>query len=133
MSCSNVKRLCDKLIISQAVTFEGGNLVINLPSRAYNNGCKYCIVVAQTIPDATTINAPVVITIGDGTTTYPLQNCNCSPVLACSINTRTRYSTIVQTSTTAGVFKLLGKLPCSRCVSNLASLPIEEATPTPGA
>lgn len=128
MSCQNVKRLCNNLIISSAVTFANGTLTINIPEGTYGNGCKYCIVVAQTIPEATTINAPVVITIGEGTTAYPLLTCDCRNVTACSINTRTRYSTIVRTDATSGVFKLLGRLPCSRCVENLASLPIDETT-----
>lgn len=128
MSCPNVKRLCNNLVISTAVTFADGTLTINIPAATYGNGCKYCIVVAQTIPAETTISAPVVITIGDGTTTYPLLNCDCTAVTACSINTRTRYSTIVRTDVAGGVFKLLGKLPCSRCAQNLASLPVAEAT-----
>ena len=66
MSCKPVCKLCPNLILSQAVTFTGGNLVINLPAGSYNNGQKYCIVVAQAIPAATTINAPVVVTIGAG-------------------------------------------------------------------
>lgn len=124
MSCPATKRLCDKLVISDSVTFTGGNLVIDLPSASYNNGQKYCIVVAQTIPATTTIDAPVVITIGgDATTTYPLVNCDCSQVVACAINTRTRYSTCVRTTTTGGSFKLLGKVPCSRCADNLLSIP----------
>lgn len=128
MSCPTHKRLCDKLIISDSVTFTGGNLVIDLPSASYNNGQKYCIVVAQTIPATTTIDAPVVITIGgDTTTTYPLVNCDCSQVVACAINTRTRYSTCVRTTTTGGSFKLLGKVPCSRCADNLLSIPAPAA------
>lgn len=128
MSCPTYKRLCDKLIISDSVTFTGGNLVIDLPSASYNNGQKYCIVVAQTIPATTTIDAPVVITIGgDATTTYPLVNCDCSQVVACAINTRTRYSTCVRTTTTGGSFKLLGKVPCSRCADNLLSIPAPTA------
>ena len=63
MSCKSVCKLCDNLIISQAVAFTGGNLEINIPAGSYKNGEKYCIVVAQTIPTATTINAPVYITI----------------------------------------------------------------------
>jgi hypothetical protein len=128
MSCPTTKRLCDKLVISDSVTFTGGNLVIDLPSASYNNGQKYCIVVAQTIPATTTIDAPVVITIGgDATTTYPLVNCDCSQVVACAINTRTRYSTCVRTTTTGGSFKLLGKVPCSRCADNLLSIPAPTA------
>ncbi len=112
MSCSNVCKLCDRIVISEAVTFTGGNLVINLPAGSYGNGCKYCIVVAQTIPAATTITAPVFITIGDGTELYPLNNRRCAQTLACSIRTRTRYSTCVSTSGTGGSFRLLGNACC---------------------
>lgn len=113
MACKPVCRLCDKIRISQSVTFTGGNLVINLPAGSYNNGEKYCIIVAQTIPSTTTINAPVVFTIGTGTQQYPLTNRCCAPVTACGIRTRTRYSTLVSTSATTGTFKLLGNTcPC---------------------
>ena len=66
MSCKPVCKLCDRLVLSQAVTFTGGTLEINLPAGSYNNGEKYCIVVAQAIPETTTINAPVYITSGPG-------------------------------------------------------------------
>lgn len=113
MACKPVCRLCDHLVISGEITFTGGNLVINLPAGAYNNGEKYCIVIADTIPAETTINAPVVFTIGTGTVQYPLTNRCCAQVTACGIRTRTRYSTIVSTSATGGTFKLLGNTcPC---------------------
>lgn len=128
MSCQNIKRLCNRLVISSAVTFANGTLTIDLPAGSYNNREKYCIVVAQTIPAGTTITAPVVFTIGgDATTTYPLMNCDCTTVYACSINTRTRYSVCVYTDITTGVFKLTGKIPCSRCESNLNALPAPAA------
>ena len=128
MSCPASKRLCDKLVISDSVTFVGGNLVIDLPAASYGNCQKYCIVVAQTIPATTTITAPVVISIGGDTTVlYPLVDCDCAPVTACAINTRTRYSTCVQTDATSGTFKLLGKLPCSRCADNLLAIPAPTA------
>lgn len=129
MSCPNYKRLCKRLVISTAVTFENNTLVINLPEGNYANNEKYCIVVAQNIPDTTTITAPVEISIGSGTTTYPLVNCDCSNVYACSINRRTRYSVCVFTNISSGVFKLLGRLPCSQCANNLASLPAPAAAP----
>lgn len=66
MSCKPVCKLCNHLVLSQAVAFTGGNLEINLPAGSYNNGEKYCIVIAQSIPDTTTINAPVYFTIGTG-------------------------------------------------------------------
>lgn len=130
MSCCTTKRLCNKLIISDAVTFADGTLTIDIPEASYQNSEKYCIVVAQNIPEETTITAPVVITIGrDATTTYPLLNCDCTTVYACSINRRTRYSVKVQTDIAGGVFRLLGKVPCSRCTNNLAALPAPTTTP----
>lgn len=126
MACKPVCKLCDRLVISQAVTFDGTNLVINLPAGSYNDGCKYCIVVAQAIPAATTINAPVVITIGAGTVLYPLTNRCCAQVTACAIRTRTRYSTCVSTNATGGSFKLLGK-PC--CSPNNALTSIDGTAP----
>lgn len=121
MACKPNCKLCDHLVISQAVTFASGNLVINLPAGAYNNGEKYCIVVAQAIPATATINAPVVITIGTGAQQYPLTNRCCAPVTACGIRTRTRYATKVVTSATGGTFRLLGNVcPCP--TSNLTSI-----------
>lgn len=121
MACKNVCKLCDRLIISQAITFTGGNLVVNLPDGSYNNNEKYCIVLAQSIPATTTINAPVVITIGTGTQQYPLVNRCCRPVTACGVRTRTRYSTCVETSATSAVFKMLGE-PCCQPNNNLRSV-----------
>lgn len=126
MACKPVCKLCDRLVISQAVTFDGTNLIVNLPAGSYNDGCKYCIVVAQAIPATTTINAPVVITIGTGTVLYPLTNRCCAQVTACAIRTRTRYSTCVSTSATGGSFKLLGK-PC--CSPNNALTSIDGTAP----
>ena len=121
MACKNVCRLCDRLVISQAVTFADGTLTINIPAGSYGRGCKYCIVVAQAIPAATTITAPVVITIGAGTEEYPLTRCDCAQVTACGIRTRTKYSAIVSTDATGGTFKLLGK-PCCSPDNSLAAI-----------
>lgn len=113
MACKPVCRLCDRLILSQAVTFATDTLTINLPAGSYNNGQKYCIVIAQAIPEATTISAPVVITIGDGTEEYPLTNRCCAQLTAASLRTRTRYAAVVSTSATGGTFKLLGRASCA--------------------
>ena len=90
MACKNVCRLCDNLVISQSVTFTGGNLIVNIPAGSYANNRKICIVIAQAIPTATTINAPVYVTIGTGTVLYTLVKKNCLPVTACGWKTRTR-------------------------------------------
>lgn len=113
MSCNNSCRLCNRLIISQAVTFAADTLTINLPAGSYSNCCRYCIVVAQAIPAETTINAAVVITIGDGTVEYPVVNRCCAPVTACSIRTRTKYPVIVSTTAAGGTFKVLSGLSCA--------------------
>lgn len=113
MPCKNICNLCPNLVISQSVNFTDGNLVIVVPSGTYENGRKICIVIAQSIPEATTITAPVMIQIGTGTTLYPLQNRCCAQVTACGIRTRTKYATRVATSATVGVFKMLGNPACS--------------------
>ena len=129
MACKPSCRLCKNLIISQSVTVvtvDGvDTLVVDLPVGNYGDNCKYCIVIAQTIPDTATINMPVAFSIGGVTTTvYPFVRCDCSQVTACAIRTRTRYSTIVSTSATSGVFKSMGGLcPCP--TNNLLSLPVE--------
>lgn len=112
-NCKTVCTLCPRLVISQAVTFADGTLTVNLPAGSYADGCKYCIVIAQTIPETTTINAPVVFTIGTGTAEYPLNSRCCTQITACGIRTRTKYATVVATSATGGVFKLLGKAKCA--------------------
>ena len=103
-------QLCPRLILSQAVTFADGTLMINLPAGSYENRKKYCIVIAQAIPDTTTITAPVVITIGTGTEEYPLTNCAGAQVTANMIRTRTRYATLVSTTATGGAFRLMGNI-----------------------
>lgn len=134
MSCKNSCKLCDKLIISQSVSVVAvdgvDTVVIDLPARAYNDGCKYCIIIAQTIPADATIGSPVAFSIGgDTTTVYPFVRCDCAEVTVCGIRTRTRYSVRVSTSATGGVFKSLGGLSCYP-QNNLESLPVM-ATTTP--
>lgn len=121
MACKNVCKLCDKLILSQNIGFSGGNLIINLPAGSYNNNCKYCIVLAQAIPATTTINAPVVFTIGTGMQQYPLVNKCCRPVTACGVRTRTKYSVCVETTPTSAIFKMLGN-PCCQPNNDLRSV-----------
>lgn len=122
MACNGNCKLCPRLIISSAVTFAGGNLIINIPAGGYQRGCRYCIVIAQSIPATATVNAPVFITIGTGATLYPLNKCDCAQATACSIRTRTKYHVTVSTTPTGGSFRLCNKVCCA---SNnaLASLP----------
>ena len=133
MSCNkNCNRLCPNLIISTAVTLVtvGGTdtLLINIPAGTYQNGCKYCIVVAQSIPTTVPIGTPVAISIGgDTTTVYPVTNKCCAQITACAIRTRTRYPMCVSTTATGGTFKVLNGLCCSPN-NALASLPVPTTT-----
>lgn len=128
MNCDkNCNRLCPNLIISTSVTVVTvagtDTLLINIPAGSYGNGCKYCIVVAQTIPVTATINMPVAISIGgDTTTVYPVTNKCCAQITACVIRTRTRYPMCVSTTATGGTFKVLSGLSCAPN-NALASLP----------
>lgn len=125
MACKPICKLCPKLVISTAVAYDAttNTLNITIPNNGYRNGEKICIVVAQTIPATTTINALVYIFVG--ASSFPLTKCDCSQVTACEIKTRTRYSTIVRTNTTSGVFRLLGRTCCT-IPDNLDLLPVEE-------
>lgn len=130
MGCNNKCQICDRLIISTSVTVvtvDGTDtLVIDIPLATYLDGCRYCIVIAQAIPDTATINMPVAISIGGVTTTvYPVVRCDCAQVTACAIRTRTKYPVLVSTNATGGVFKVLRNLSCAPN-NNLASLPIIE-------
>lgn len=107
--CGQIKRLCPRLVFSETVTFTAPNLVIDLPAGAYNNGQKYCIVITDAIPAATTREAPVFFTIGGGAVLYPFVSCDGSQITERSIGTRTRYSVCVDTTATSGSFRLLGK------------------------
>ena len=129
MECVKNCKLCNKFILSQSVTFSGGNLIVNLPQNVYGNCQKYCIVLAQSIPTNTTINAPVVFTIGTETTQYPFVNCDCTPVLASQVRTRRVYPTRINTAVNSGVFKYIGKcpLPCRATVA-AGSIPTSTTT-----
>lgn len=136
MACKNVCRMCDRLVISTAVSFTNGNLVITIPEGNYRNNCKYCIVLAQKIPDETTIVAPVVIEISGGTEQYPLTKAGCQQVTACGIRSRTKYSVVVSTNATGGVFRMLGKPHCTpdnRLTAINGTAPTPAPTPGPAA
>ena len=49
MSCTEVSKLCNNIVISQDVAFTDGNLVINIPQDTYENHHKYCLIIAQDI------------------------------------------------------------------------------------
>lgn len=113
MACKSVCQVCKKLVISQAINFTENTLIVDLPAGSYQDGCKYCIIFAQTIPQTATIGSNVVFTIGSGTVQYPLVNRCCRPVTACGIRSRTKYSVVVETTASGATFKMLGNPACS--------------------
>lgn len=129
MSCNNVCKLCNNLIISEAVAFDPttNSLDITIPNSCYRNCQKVCIVVAQTIPASTTINALVYIVVNG--TRFPLQRWDCTQATSCEIRTRTKYSTRVVTNTVSGAFRLLGRTYAC-CPESLQTLPIPTTTTT---
>ncbi len=132
MACKSICQLCPNLVVSTAVTFADGTLTVNIPAGSYDNCQKVCLVIAQAIPAAATIDAPVVITIGTGTAEYPLQRCNGLQVTAREIRTRTKYVTRVATNATTGAFRLVGKLCESLRGSALPAIDGTEPTPATG-
>lgn len=131
MECVQNCRLCPKFILSQTITFDGTSLIVNLPQNAYGNSEKYCIVLAQSIPEATTINAPVVFTIGTGTVQYPFVNQDCTPIYASQVRTRRIYPSRVNTAVDSGVFKYIGRCPLpSNATTTIQSIPVEPPTTT---
>ena len=105
-------KLCDNFIISTAVAFADGVLTVTLPAGSYADGCQYCIVIAQTIPEATTIASTVEFVIGAGTESYPLVDRCGNPVTAGRVRTRTKYPVCVNTTATGGSFRLTRNLCC---------------------
>ena len=131
MSCQTNCSICKKLIFSDNVSVVTVNsvdtLVIDVPTRTFNDCEKVCLVITQAIPTTATINMPVALGIGGNTTTvYPLVKCDCTQVTACAIRTRTKYPLRVSTNATGAVFKVLKNLYCAPS-NSLASIPVATA------
>lgn len=112
MNCYKILRIDPRSITPVAVTFAADTLTINLPQMAYNVGGVYFLRLTKPIPEDTTINAPVVITIGDGTVTYPLLSKCGGQVTAASLRSGYSYPVTV-VSGDSGAFKVLDKLWCA--------------------
>ena len=124
--------LCRRFVGSASVTVVGTSLVVNIPAASYNNRTRICLGILQELPDAASINMPVVITIGADTTEYPLVRCDGNPVTASDISFRGFYRLKVQTNATSAVFRVLNGLCCSPS-NNLAAIPVVAAAATGGA
>ena len=131
MACKSVCQVCKKLVISQAINFTDNTLIVDLPAGSDQDGCKYCIIFAQTIPQTATIGSNVVFTIGSGTVQYPLVNRCCRPVKACGIRNKTKYSVVVETTASGATFKMLGNPACSPSNNLTANNGTAPTTDTP--
>ena len=115
MACVNntsCGKICSHFVVTTAVTFAAGTLVLTLPDDVtYNDGEKYCVVIGQSIPDSTTLNAPVVAVVGAGTTQFPLLTRCGAPVVSQQVRTRVKYPVCSTTSSTGGSLRVLCCLP----------------------
>lgn len=132
--CKNSCNECPNKVFSSSVTVTTvagtDTLVIDVPLQSFRNCQKGCIVIIQNIPTTATVSMPVAISIGgDTTVVYPVVNCNCSQVVACSLRTRRRYPFKVVTTPTGAVFKINKNLSCAPN-NNLLTIPVLETTTT---
>lgn len=111
MRCRQGK-LCNNFILSDSVTVVGTSLVVNVLNVPCNRGC---LVIAQTVPAAATVDMPVFITIGSDTTQYPLVDKCGVQVSAGRLCVRYRYPFKFITANTQSIFKICG----SRCPCNV--------------
>lgn len=112
MACNKACKECERKVYVSDITFAAGTLTLNFPdTMSYVNGCKYCFVLTTTLPDAATVNAPVVVTVGDGTTEFPLLDRCGAQVVASQLRTRRRNPFRVSTTSTGGTVTLLCCLP----------------------
>ena len=109
--CNECGKLCPHFVVTIAVDFTGGTLVLTLPDNVtYGDWEKFCIVIGQTIPDTATINAPVVAVIGDGTEQFALTRCG-APVVVQQVKVRWVCPVIVHTTATGGTLSVQRSLP----------------------
>lgn len=126
-----VMRIDPRSITEESITFAAGTLTINIPQRAYNAGCPYFLRLVDAIPATTTVGAPVVITIGEGTVEYPLIACNGIALTAENIRSGYSYPVTVVSNNTTGAFKLIAPIRYSRCGSVFSVDGTDPATVTP--
>ena len=121
MNCNSCNECARKVYVSD-VTFADGTLTLNFPDTInYGNGCKFCFVITTALPDTATLNAPVVATIGDGTTEFPVLTRCGAQVVAQQLRTRRRYAFRVSTNAASGNIIVTSCLPEIESV-NLAAL-----------
>lgn len=124
------RRICKRLVGSVSVTVVGTVLVINIPEANYDDCEKVCLAILQEIPTTATRGMQAVVTIGTSTIQYPLVKCNGTPVTQEYVGQGNIYRTVVRTTSTSAIFKVLDNL-CSVC-TNLMSIPAATDAPAAG-
>ena len=128
MPCNEKCQECPRKIYVSDVTFADGTLTLNFPdTAAYLNGCKYCFVITTALPDEATVNAPVVVTVGAGTTEFPLLTRCGTQVIVQQLRSRRRYPFKVNTTAIGGNVTLLCCLPEVDTAPTLAALNLAPA------
>lgn len=113
MKCYNILRIDPRSVTASAITFAAGTLTINVPQRTFGSCGVYFLRLTEAIPDTATLTAPVVITIGDGTVTYPLVDRCGGQVTAASLRSGYSYPIALVDGAPSGAFKVLDKLWCA--------------------
>lgn len=129
-NCNNSCDVCSNLVFATP-TFADGTLTLNIPARSFQNCQIVCIVIAGALPAGTTLEAPVVLTIGTDTTQYPLVTRRGTPVTASMLSIRgnCKLKARVNTTTTSAVFMVLdGLINCNSNVLN--SIPVTTTAAT---
>lgn len=124
MAC-NIKRKCcncKHFVVVSTTTITGGKLILNIPTATYTNGEEVCLFISPTLPVSAT-PIPVVVTIGTGTTQYPLINKCGNNVYSDQIKTRCIYYTSVRTDTKLFKYNGCKNLPCTSFVFPVIPVP----------
>lgn len=112
MACNCACNECPRKVYVSTSTFADGVVTLNFPdTMSYANRCKYCFVLTANLPEEATLVAPVVVTVGDGTTEFPLLDRCGRQVIAKQLLTRKRYPIRISTTATAGSITVLCCLP----------------------
>lgn len=90
---------CIHFIKSTAITVTGGNVIITLPSETVRNCEKFCICLAQNIPEGATSDTPVFVEFTEITGTFSLINRCGNRVYGDQLRSRKVLHTIALTDT----------------------------------